>query len=69
MDAVLGALPDDGDAPAAGSWVHDLAMEQVSETGSGARIGGHSCILQYRRKQGTLDPGAQSRCRGTRRQS
>ena len=40
VDAVLGALPDDGDAPAAGSWVHDLAIEQVSETGSGARIRG-----------------------------
>ncbi len=37
VDAVLGDLPDDGDAPAAGSWVHDLAMEQVSETGKGPR--------------------------------
>ena len=37
VDAVLGALPDDGDAPATGSWVHDLAMEQVSETGKGPR--------------------------------
>ena len=33
VDAVLGALPDDDDAaaPAAGSSIHDLAMEQVSE--------------------------------------
>ena len=35
VDAVLGALPDDDDAlaPAAGSSIHDLAVEQVSVRG------------------------------------
>jgi hypothetical protein len=37
VDAVLGVLADDDDAtaPAAGSSIHDLAMEQVAETSNG----------------------------------
>ena len=39
VDTVLGALTADDDAPAPGWSAHDLALEQLSETGKGPRSG------------------------------